>query len=162
MFSVIRINSPRRYGGTCPSSLSPMFARQYRLEGTQRPFDRLRANGGSGYFHPWRVPARRHSGLVEPQARSCAQGDFRDKLAGRNTRSTFAFLNQLQEPVEEVFVVPRAWGRLRVVLDAHDRQRAMAQSFNGAIVQVDVADFEFGRQAVAVDGVAVVLGGDVH
>ena len=58
-------------------------------------------------------------------------------------------------------LVARAGGRFGVVLDAHYGQRAMLQALHGVVVEVEVADLYLGRQAVRVNRVAVILGGDV-
>ena len=69
--------------------------------------------------------------------------------------------HHIKESVEDVFAVEGAGRRLGVVLDRHDGQRPVADALYGAVVQVDVAYLDLRGQAVGVDGVAVVLGGDV-
>src|SRR5438067_7782559 len=76
---------------------------------------------------------------------------------------TFSPLNQLEEAVEQMLVVLRAGVRLRVVLDREDRQLAVRQALDRAVVQVDLADEEAGGRVDrrAVDLELVVLRGDV-
>ena len=49
-----------------------------------------------------------------------------------------------------------------MVLDGEDRQLFVAQAFYRAVVQVYMAHLEAVFQAVRVNGIAVVLGGDVN
>ena len=49
-----------------------------------------------------------------------------------------------------------------MVLDGEYRQLLVANTFHCAVVQVDVADLESVLKAIRVDGIAVVLGGDMH
>ena len=67
------------------------------------------------------------------------------------------------EPVEHGERVERPGRALRVVLDGLDRQLAVAQALDRAVVEVDLADPEpgRGRQRVADDLDLVVLGGDL-
>lgn len=48
-----------------------------------------------------------------------------------------------------------------MVLHAEDGEFAVAETFDGAIVEIDVADFEVGREGVGIDRKTVVLAGDV-
>ena len=57
--------------------------------------------------------------------------------------------------------VVRAGGGFGVVLHAEGRQLAVAQPFDGLVVEVDVRDLELGRQGLGIDGEAVVLRGDL-
>src|SRR3954453_11422926 len=71
--------------------------------------------------------------------------------------------DRLDEPVEHGERIERARGALGVVLHRLDRLRAMAQSLDGPVVQVELADAEPGcvGQRVADDLDLVVLGGDL-
>src|SRR4029079_6324956 len=68
------------------------------------------------------------------------------------------------EPVEYGQRIERARRALGVVLDRFDRQRLVAQPFDGAVVQVDLAQLEpgAGRYRVAHHRALVVLGGDLN
>src|SRR5471030_2911923 len=59
--------------------------------------------------------------------------------------------------LEKVARIEWSRGGFGVELDAGDRERAMAEAFVCAVVQVDHRCFEFGWQRVAVDGVAMVV-----
>ena len=48
-----------------------------------------------------------------------------------------------------------------VVLDGEDRQPLVPHAFDAVVVEVDVRDFDFRRQAVGLDGEAVVVRGDL-
>src|SRR6185312_16596408 len=67
----------------------------------------------------------------------------------------------LAELGEEVAAVVRPGGRLGVVLHARDRQSGVAEPFQGLVVEVDVAEFDVGREGARVDCKAVVLGRDL-
>ena len=47
-----------------------------------------------------------------------------------------------------------------MILDREDRQSAMAKTFQGAVIQVDVSRFQVAGQVVEPDCEAVVLRGD--
>src|SRR5215472_7454621 len=58
----------------------------------------------------------------------------------RSSRLGIATLHQGAELVEVVNRVVRAWGRLRVVLDAEGRVVQQPDPLDDAVVEVDVAD----------------------
>ena len=50
-----------------------------------------------------------------------------------------------------------------MILDAEERESAVAHALVRIIIQVDVRDFDVaGRQRIGVDGKAMILGGDLH
>src|SRR6266542_3421408 len=67
------------------------------------------------------------------------------------------------EPVEDRQGIERARRALRVVLDRLDREIAVAESLNGAVVEIDLADPEAtgGGQRLGDDSHLVILGGDL-
>ena len=55
-----------------------------------------------------------------------------------------------------------AWAGFGVVLHAEERQGAVAQAFEGVVVEVDVGEVDFaGVDGVGVDGVIVIVRGDL-
>jgi hypothetical protein len=76
-------------------------------------------------------------------------------LAGRSVGD-----HGFDELDEEVVGVVGAGAGFGVVLDGEDGARSVAQSGDGAIVEVVVADVEVGADGVGADGEAVVLAGD--
>ena len=65
--------------------------------------------------------------------------------------------------MEEVVGVVGAGCGFGVVLDAEQRERFVAQAFEGLIVQVDVGELDFvGVDGVWIYGEVVVVGGDLN
>ena len=56
----------------------------------------------------------------------------------------------------------RPRGGFGVILHAEDGVAAVAHSFQGAVIEVRVRRFHFGRQRFGADREAVILGGDFH
>src|SRR3990170_4495913 len=81
-------------------------------------------------------------------------GPLRDEASGN-------LLDHLDEAVEHVDVVERPGRGLRVVLDGEQRLRRVPEPLDGAVVQVHLGDLNAAAQAVPVQGVTVVLRGDV-
>lgn len=55
--------------------------------------------------------------------------------------------HQVYEACEVMCGVVRAGRGFRVILDGEDGQTFVAQSFDAVIVEIDVRDFDIGRQA---------------
>ena len=72
----------------------------------------------------------------------------------------FVGFNQSRELLEEIGCVVGAGGGFGVVLDAEDRVGFVAHAFDRLVVEVDVGDFDFGRERIGVDREAVVLRSD--
>ena len=67
----------------------------------------------------------------------------------------------MAEVAEEVVGIVRAGGGFRVVLDAEERERLVAQAFERLVVEVDVGELDLvGVDGVGIDGEVVVVGGD--
>src|SRR5439155_13995084 len=71
-------------------------------------------------------------------------------------------LDHFEEAVEHVDVVERARRGLRMVLYRNDGLTTMAQSFAGTVIEVHLRNLDIAGEALGIDGVAVVLRGDVH
>ena len=57
-------------------------------------------------------------------------------------------LHQFNKTLEVMLGVVWTGSGFGVILNRNDRERLMAQAFDAAVVEVDVGDFDFGRQAV--------------
>jgi len=79
---------------------------------------------------------------------------------GALTVGSASGLDEFREFAEEVAGVVGAWGGFRVVLDGEDRGVAVAEAFDGLVIEIDVGDLDVGGEGVGVDGEAVVLAGD--
>ena len=79
---------------------------------------------------------------------------------GRGSTDVFSS-NEVAEVGEQVVAIVGAGGGFRVVLDAEDGQRLVAEAFERAVVEVDVGGFDVGGKGGGVDGEAVVLRGDL-
>ena len=67
-------------------------------------------------------------------------------------------MDEIVEQVVRVVGPRRGFG---MILDAEQRQRAMAEAFVRVIVQIEVGDFDIARrERVGINGKAVILGGD--
>ena len=73
---------------------------------------------------------------------------------------TAGLFNEIAKLAEKVSGIVRAGGGLGMVLDAEDRGLAMAHPFDGAVVEVDVGDFDIRGKRIRVHGKPVVLRGD--
>ena len=69
-------------------------------------------------------------------------------------------LDEFREFAEEVAGVVGSGGGFWVVLDGEDWGVAVAEAFDGLVVEIDVGDLDVGWEGVGVDGEAVVLAGD--
>ncbi len=69
-------------------------------------------------------------------------------------------IDQCGEFLEEVSGVVRAGCGFGVVLYAEDGEVAMAHAFDGAVVEIDVRDFDLRWERVGIDCKAVILRGD--
>lgn len=61
-----------------------------------------------------------------------------------------------------MFRIVRAGCGFRVVLNRKDRQRAVTHAFDAVVVEIQVSDFDFGRQAFGCDCEAVIVRSDVY
>ena len=57
--------------------------------------------------------------------------------------------------------VVRAGRCLRVILDGEDWKTTMTHAFHTVVVEIDVRDFDFGREAFSLNGEAVVVRRDL-
>ena len=79
---------------------------------------------------------------------------------GALTMGSASGLDEFREFAEEVAGVVGARGGFRVVLDGEDGGVAVAEAFDGLVVEIDVGDLDVGGEGIGVDGEAVVLAGD--
>ena len=70
-------------------------------------------------------------------------------------------LEEFHELIEEELSVQRAGGCFRMELHREPGVAAVAYAFVGAVVHIHEEWLPFGRKALVIDGVTVVLGGDV-
>ncbi len=82
-------------------------------------------------------------------------------MTAHGLSGTVGSVHQASELLEQVAAVVRAGGGLGVVLDAEDGEAGVAESFEGLIVEIDVAGDDVGGECRGVDREAVVLGGDL-
>ena len=78
----------------------------------------------------------------------------------RREGSVFRLLHQFGELFEEIVRVVRAGGGFGVVLHREAGQLAVADAFDGQVVEIFVRQFERLGQGLHIDGEAVVLRGD--
>ena len=64
--------------------------------------------------------------------------------------------------MEVVFRVVRAGRSFGMVLHGDDRQGAVAHSFDALVVEIDVSNFDLGRQTVSTNSEAVIVRRDLH
>src|SRR5947207_10041716 len=69
-------------------------------------------------------------------------------------------VDEFGELIEKVGGVVRPGRGLGVILHTEDRQLFVAHSFDGAVVEIDVGYFDFGRKRLRIDGESVVLRSD--
>ncbi len=69
---------------------------------------------------------------------------------------------EVEESVEEVLVIQRSWGRLGMKLDGQDRQIAVCEPLDGAVIEIDQTHFPpgVGGHACRIDLEPVILGRD--
>ena len=48
-----------------------------------------------------------------------------------------------------------------MILDGENGQLLVAQSFNRAVIQINMGDFQRSRQTIRIHRIAVILGGDI-
>src|SRR5580658_4025825 len=76
--------------------------------------------------------------------------------------SSLPLLHHFAEVAEEVVGVVGAGAGFGVVLHAEERQRAVAQAFEGIVVEVDVGEVDFGGvERLGIDGEVVIVAGDL-
>ena len=71
-------------------------------------------------------------------------------------------LHQSDEPVKEKSGVTGPGRSLRVILHGKHRQRFMPDAFNGVIIQIKLRNFHRIGQAFALNGIAMILRGNVY
>src|SRR4030042_147311 len=72
------------------------------------------------------------------------------------------FLHNLQKPAKQVNIILRAGRAFGVVLYRYDWQLFMAQSLNCAVIQIYLTDLKSALYAIGINGIAVILGGDIN
>ena len=78
------------------------------------------------------------------------------------SRVGFSIHHESMKVVEQVARVVRAGRRFRMILDAEERQRAVAHAFVGVVVQIDMRDFDVARRKrIGIDAEAMILRGDL-
>src|SRR3990170_2370039 len=137
-----------------PSTLIPLFSARksvvasatnwarLKIGFTLTPWPPLPGGGGGNYLFLGGTP--RPPGGASPCTPICS------------------CFHHLQEFVKDILVVSGAGGGLGVVLDGEDGQVSMGKALHGAVVEVYLAHLQLPFKAVAVQGVAVVLGGDKY
>ena len=65
---------------------------------------------------------------------------------GALTMGSASGLDEFREFAEEVAGVVGAWGGFRVVLDGEDWGVAVAEAFDGLVVEIDVGDLDVGGE----------------
>ena len=75
-------------------------------------------------------------------------------------RLAFAF-HQCDESLEVMLRIVRTRRGFRMVLNGHDGERFVAHAFDALVVEIDVSDFDFRRQAVALDRETVIVRSDL-
>ncbi len=66
-------------------------------------------------------------------------------------------LHQLDEALEVVGGVVGAGRGFGVILDGDDGESLVPQAFDAVVVEVDVRDFDFGREAVGADATVLTI-----
>src|SRR5271156_4081339 len=80
-----------------------------------------------------------------------------------NAASSLPFFHHFPEVAKEVVGVVWAWARLRMVLHAEERHGAMAQAFQGVVVEVDVGELDFALvDRFRIYREVVIVRGDLH
>ena len=76
--------------------------------------------------------------------------------------SSLPLLHHFAEVFEEVVRIVGAGAGFGVVLHAEQRQGAVAEAFEGVVVEVDVGEVDFsGVEGVGIDGEVVIVAGDL-
>src|SRR4029077_5484718 len=74
--------------------------------------------------------------------------------------SSFRLVDQLGKLLEKIRSIVRSGCSLGVILPTEDRQFFVSHPFDGAVVEIDVRDFDFLRQGIRIDRKPVILRGD--
>jgi len=83
-------------------------------------------------------------------------------LLAMTSKALFLSPHHLQKLLKQVGAVPGAGGGFGVILDAKYGQLPVAQSGYCAIVNIYIGNLQLAREAVGVNGVAMILGSDVN
>lgn len=65
--------------------------------------------------------------------------------------------HQFDEALKVMLGVVRAGSSLRVILYGEDGKPTMAHAFHAIVVEIDVCDFDLRRQALSLDGKAMIV-----
>src|SRR5258706_4935525 len=93
----------------------------------------------------------------------CRRLPHRLKIGQSFPRRRLSRFHHVDERVEQIRRVMRAGAGFGVILHAKDRQRAMAESFDGVVVEIQMRHHAaFGFQRFSLDRKTMVLAGDFH
>src|SRR4051794_1460773 len=80
----------------------------------------------------------------------------------RSSSSRANLIHELNESIEEIFIVVRPRSSFRVVLDRHHWEILVSQPLSGSVIEVQVAWLRPPAQSLRINRIAVVLGSDVN